>query len=276
VLSFADAVDHTNACIENVFFERKAAFLARHGSLPQVELVEDAHFWAAVVRQKTTCVLQLSTGVIASTLDLWRGYAQKKCSGTVSPALSTQRAEQRLHQSLTWLMLHELSHFDLGHFEIADEFGVAQRSRKGIYTLGAMPRALRNFAPLCLEMQADHEATDMLLGAYFTDDWHELREKVLAISGMMMLIELENTKNGAEALTHPKAATRIFQLLGHVAEIPLIRAQLNQDASLIPCEKELQAFARDVTIPCFFDAIQLAQAACVSVVRVFGTNGGLN
>jgi hypothetical protein len=110
-------------------------------------------------------------------------------------------------------------------------------------------------------MQADHEATDTLLGAYSTDVWHEVREKVLAISGMMMLIELEDAKDSVKGHTHPKAATRIFQLLGHVAEMPLVRAQVEQDASLIPVEDELQAFAHEVTIPCFFDAIQLAQAA---------------
>jgi hypothetical protein len=49
--------------------------------------------------------------------------------------------------------------------------------------------------------------------------------------------------------------------LGHLAELPLVQAQIEQDSSLIPTEDELQAFAHEVTIPCFFDAIQLAQAA---------------
>ncbi|WP_106162282.1 hypothetical protein [Tritonibacter scottomollicae] len=40
-----------------------------------------------------------------------------------------------------------------------------------------------------------------------------------------------------------------------------MQAQIEQDSSLIPTEDELQAFAHEVTIPCFFDAIQLAQAA---------------
>jgi hypothetical protein len=43
--------------------------------------------------------------------------------------------------------------------------------------------------------------------------------------------------------------------------MPLVRAQVHHDTSLIPTAEELRAFARDVTIPCFFDAIQLAQAA---------------
>ena len=43
--------------------------------------------------------------------------------------------------------------------------------------------------------------------------------------------------------------------------MPLVEGQLNQDASFIPTEDELRAFAHEVSIPCFFDAIQLAQAA---------------
>ncbi|WP_155846165.1 hypothetical protein [Celeribacter ethanolicus] len=89
---------------------------------------------------------------------------------------------------------------------------------------------------------------------------------------MMTLIELEDTKNGAKGRTHPKAATRIFQLLGHLAEIPLLQAQITQDASLIPPQDELQAFAHDVTIPCFFDAIELAQnSGATSIADDLGT-----
>ncbi|MBU2079548.1 MAG: hypothetical protein KJ875_15555 [Alphaproteobacteria bacterium] len=174
--------------------------------------------------------------------------------------------------SLVWLILHELSHIDLNHFELADSFGIAQRSSMKPKPLSSLPEELRLLAPLCLEMQADHEATEMLLGAYSTDDWQELREKVVAISGMMMLIELEDTQNGAKGRTHPKAATRIFQLLGHLAEMPLVHAQITQDASLIPPQDELQAFAHDVTVPCFFDAIELAQTAgAASIAADLGT-----
>lgn len=175
--------------------------------------------------------------------------------------------------SLIWLMLHELSHMHLGHFTFADEFGVAQRSHQEVRTRDEIRYDLRHLTPLCLEMQADHEATDLLLGAYSTDGWHELREKVLAILGMMMLIELEDAKNNFEGRTHPKAATRIFQLLGHLAEMPLLQAQVRHDVALIPSEEELQAFAHDVTIPCFFDAVYLAQAtSAVSIVNDLGSS----
>ena len=163
-----------------------------------------------------------------------------------------------------WLLLHELSHVLLGHFCVFDRFGVAQRGtvhRNCDALRSQLPLKFLELVPLCLEMQADHEATDTLLGAFSTDGWHDLCDKVLATSAMMMLVELEDTKSGIQGQTHPKAATRIFQLIGHVAEMPLVEAQLNQDAFFIPTEDVLQAFANEVTIPCFFDAAQLAETA---------------
>ncbi|MDF1784178.1 MAG: hypothetical protein P1U33_08455 [Litorivicinaceae bacterium] len=271
LVSLCDATEHTNACIKNTFFEQDAISEADRGSLPQVELIDDPRFWASVKHQKT-CELQLSTGVITLAFSFWRDHMHEVFTETLLPTEPDNRAEQRLHQSLTWLILHELSHSELGHFRLADEFGVAQRSCKNSHALDAIGYDLRHLAPVCLEMQADHEATDTLLGAYSAEGWHEVREKVLAISGMMMLIELEDAKNNAEGRTHPKAATRIFQLLGHLAEMPLVRAQVHQDTSLIPVEKELQAFAHGVTIPCFFDAIQLSKAAgAVSIADDLGS-----
>jgi hypothetical protein len=162
--------------------------------------------------------------------------------------------DQMTQDSLVWLILHEFHHIGLSHFKLAASFEVVQR------THAVSPQKLLSISRLCLEMQADHEATRMLLGAYTTTKWQGLRQRVMAISSMMMLIAIEDTKSDARGRTHPKAATRIFQLLGHLAELPLVQAQIEQNSSLIPTEDELQAFAREVTIPCFFDALQLAQA----------------
>ena len=190
-------------------------------------------------------VLSVSSGLV-ERLDDWRRLVSD---------------EYDLRFTYTWLFLHELSHFTLRHFGFADVACLVQRASHTPNPMALLPPELRALAHPCLEMQADHEATDFLLGTYATIDWQGLRPKVLAASGMMVLIELEDVKNGAKGRTHPKAATRIFQLIGHLAEMPLIRAQLNQDTSLIPPADDLLAFAHEVTIPCFFDAIQLAQAA---------------
>jgi len=160
----------------------------------------------------------------------------------------------------TWLFLHEFAHAHLGHFSFSENFGVVQRTIKKLCTHTVHPRELRSNAQMCLELQADHEAIEVMLGAYASEGWEILRTKIVSITAIMVVIEQIDEENSINHATHPKAATRIFQLLGHLAELPLVRAQIEQDASLIPTEEELQAFAYDVTIPCFFDAVHLAQA----------------
>ncbi len=167
--------------------------------------------------------------------------------------------------SIAWVLGHEWEHANLGHFsllQLSSQLNVVSRKKlsrtaplQNIQKYGSVELSK------CLELQADHEASDSLLGSYSAREWHELRQKVFAISTVMIFIELEDTKNGFKGRTHPNAATRIFQLLGHLAEMPLLRAQVHRHTSLIPAKKELQAYSRDVTIPCFFDAIQLAQTA---------------
>ncbi|WP_417261442.1 hypothetical protein [Celeribacter sp.] len=234
--------------------------------IPRYVCSKTTDFVATIEPKGNGYVLSLSSGLAEKSSQLWAEVFTNVGLLENVFAKAFLNADQMTQASLVWLILHEFHHIDLKHFELARSFDVAQRSRAG------SPQKFLNISRLCLEMQADHEATEMLLGAYSPDNWQDLREKVLAISGMMMLIELEDSQNGAKGRTHPKAATRIFQLLGHLAEMPLVQAQIIQDASLIPSQDELQAFAHDVTIPCFFDAIELAQIArAVSIADDLGT-----
>ena len=235
--------------------------LRRAKSMPfqlglKFDWVQDARFQAKIEYCHDCCFLEVSTGLTNTIENLWSRVNKDNLS----------RVEGLTKETLIWVILHELSHLDLGHFKLATCFRLAQRASLNVQLIDALQGDMPAVAPLCVEMQADHEATEILLSAYSTDGWNDLREKVLAISVVMILIEIEDAKNNAEGHTHPRAATRIFLLLGHLAEIPLVQAQVEQDTSLIPSEKELQAFAHEVTIPCFFDAIQLAQAAGATTI----------
>lgn len=218
----------------------------------------------------------LSSDALTATVSYGPSISLQISSGCVSLLERSGTAFARKHvvpTALEWLILHELSHVTLGHFELAETLGVAERERMRSKARNAQSNVDCPLVPMCLEMQADHEATDTLLGIYSSEDWHLLREKVSAISHMMMLIEMEDAKNNFQGCTHPRAATRIFQLLGHVAEMPLVQAHVSHDASLLPTESELQEFAHDVTIPCFFDVVQLAQAAgAVSIASDLGSS----
>ncbi|MEP3345198.1 MAG: hypothetical protein ABJN34_10135 [Litoreibacter sp.] len=82
------------------------------------------------------------------------------------------------HLGLVWLMLHELHHFEMGHFEFAgrlclteahapSSFGVVSRAKSQPSPALAQIDAddLPKVEP-CLEMQADHDAIEMLIDAY--------------------------------------------------------------------------------------------------------------
>ena len=75
-----------------------------------------------------------------------------------------------------------------------------------------------------MELQADHEALEEMLGNMGEVDWAKLRVTIASIASVMVLIEEIDSDNPNPSETHPKAATRIFQLLGHVGDMWTCRA----------------------------------------------------
>ncbi|WP_208347480.1 hypothetical protein [Pseudaestuariivita rosea] len=229
----------------------------------KLEVAPDRSFWAFTQQSGVGVTILLSSGLIQTTKGIWYGAFADEPSAHVSMTCSARL----LDKSIYWLLLHETHHQLLGHFRFSDSFGVAQRLSFKQNSIAQLPSKHQFYVGQCLEMQADHEATEVFLGAFSCHSHEELRRRVMAISGMMMLIEREDAKNSCKGRTHPKAATRIFQLLGHVAELPLIQTQLNGDPTHLPHDERLKAFAQNVTIPCFFDAIHLAQATGAETIE---------
>lgn len=253
---------------------------------PRLDMVDDSSFWALIELQAEDLFIRASTGVVSTLAAFWNGaYAsQTFLHGSGRPV--TADKDDMLHLSLVWLMLHELQHFDLNHFDLmgcsfvgetahSHQFAIASRAPAKPNPLPDLPMSDLPKVPLCLELQADHDACELLLDAYSADEWESLRHRALAISAVMMLIEREDAKIASPLSTHPKAATRIFQLLGHITEMPLIPAQriaiINGydaiDPNDLPSYEEQTAYSKEVSIPCFFDAVNLAQIAGADSIR---------
>ena len=85
----------------------------------------------------------------------------------------------------------------------------------------------------------------------------------------MILIEKAGSWDRDKPSSHPLAVTRIFQLLGHVAELWSIPAHAKANArgeqtirdEDLPSQVEVQAFTSEVVLPVFCDAVALAEAA---------------
>src|SRR3546814_11978882 len=97
-------------------------------------------------------------------------------------------------------MLHELSHFDLGHFALNGGAGIVENHRaRGIASrvalkpapIDALDTAHRPYVEPCLELQADHDSLELLLEAYSSGEWDERRIRAASIFVVWNLIERE-------------------------------------------------------------------------------------
>jgi hypothetical protein len=255
--------------------------------VPILEVVDDPEFWAMAKIDGDIFRIQVSTGTADSTAKLWTSAFNDECFvASFGQAVGTD-ADAMMHISLIWLMLHEIHHFQMEHFDSQPqpnlpmasttiEHGLVKRTAKHSGTDPSSSAA----SSLILEMQADHDATEMLLDAYSSDEWLSLRARVASVSAVMMLIECSDSSNHSFDATHPKAATRIFQLLGHVIDMPMTpthlevrqsnKGQLQPDK--LPENEEHIRFAAQVVVPAFFDAVSLARVAtALSIIDDLGS-----
>jgi len=248
----------------------------------KLRVIPEQEFWASVEQDGDLVVITVTTGVVETLVNFWTKALENDAAGASGQQFSSATADDFVHLGLVWLMLHELHHYDMGHFKLLDRmclteakdansFDLAARKENAVSThlRGLDQDDLLKVEP-CLEMQADHDAIEMLLDAYSGDNWREIRIRAAAIAAMMILIEVGDKRRGHALSSHPKAATRLFQLLGHVIEMPFIEAILakeHRDLHLNPAppsKQERKAFNRSVIIPSFYFAAKLAVVAKAS------------
>ncbi|WP_166415454.1 hypothetical protein [Cochlodiniinecator piscidefendens] len=256
---------------------------------PILDVVDDPEFWAMAEMDGDIFRIRVSTGTADGTAKLWTSaFNDEGFVASFGQAIGTD-ARAMTHIGLVWLMLHELHHFQMGHFDNQHEpnlsmtgsnkeHGLVKRTAEHSETHPSASAA----SGLIFEMQADHDATEMLLDAYSPDEWLSLRARIAAISAMMMLIERADSSNYPHGATHPKAATRMFQLLGHVIDMPTLSAHPNlQDATNgegysaeAVSEEETTRFVTQVAVPAFFDAVSLARVVSAqSIIDDLGDAG---
>ncbi|MHA3916661.1 hypothetical protein [Halovulum sp. GXIMD14793] len=85
---------------------------------PKLDIHDDSNFWALVERDRGAHVIRVSGGVVSAVEELWsEAFAdQTFLAGADMPFVA--RNDDAIHVSLTWLMLHELQHVTLGHFDL--------------------------------------------------------------------------------------------------------------------------------------------------------------
>ena len=243
---------------------------------PSLSIVEDTEFWAVAELVDNGLCLRISTGTAERLYALWtKALAETSVLGD-DPI--TDDVEFLTRVSLMWLILHEIAHGELGHFAFMGDIGISETDAPRV--LGLVSRVSEtSTAPIvgfdgierlraehCLELQADHEAGEYILEAWAEDEWDALRVRSACIMAVMILSEQADADNDVVAPTHPKAATRIFQLLGHLATLWMVPAQIKaQEEGLseirpedLPTDEVVQAYRAEVILPAFADAAKLA------------------
>ncbi|WP_220750441.1 hypothetical protein [Jannaschia pagri] len=241
--------------------------------------VDDATFWATASIKGNVLHIDASTAVAEQITELW-----ERLDG-----FEGIDADVMVRNSLVWLLLHETQHAELGHFTLMGtariseghppSFGLVSRPQMP-QAFGDLPAATLAALPFCLEMQADHNAIALMVEQYSTGEWGILRKRVAAMVAMTVLIERADLDRKGNPRSHPQAATRLFQLLGYVHQLPLTPAMMEArehgrgslNPADIPDQSELNAYFEQVTKPCLETARHIIAQSEVSSLDDLGND----
>ncbi|MEO9896239.1 MAG: hypothetical protein ABJD13_07705 [Paracoccaceae bacterium] len=228
-------------------------------TVPKLLSIEDSDFWTDAEMDDDILVISVSTEFVRTLSGMWDAAVNDSVFLNGVSILLIGEPDEMVHLGLVWLLLHELHHFQMRHFAFAERlclteanaperFGVVERSSIQGAILAEIRKVDLPRVKPCLEMQAGHDAIEMLFDAYSADGWNFICERTAAVTATMMLIEREDSKRTHGGESHPKAATRVFQLLGHVIEMPLSQAKIAQARPeleihpAIPSDEEQSAY----------------------------------
>lgn len=202
----------------------------------RLEVVESDAFFAQVSMASKAVMVDVSTGVVDRIDAVWNSALEISAGLPEGKRIDLLgNPSHTADMSLRWLMQHELNHYANGHFSLTGGAALLEAGSDTVYGLVSHATPVNTplaeltgeelaLAPLCLELQTDHDSTEIVLGAYSSENWVLFRYYATCIMVVILIIEHEERSCGGENRTHPWAATRLFMLLGHLVELPYIPA----------------------------------------------------
>lgn len=254
----------------------------------ELEINPSNEFLALVFPIKTGVMIEVTEAVVARIEDAWAAtLALSNALPSESQIALLGDHDHVVDVALRWLVQHELNHVAVGHFTLtagagivegggATQFALARQKTPQPSPLDALSADDQISASLCLELQADHDATEIVLGAYFNENHELFRYYTICVALVIFVIEQIDREQGNEEISHPKASTRLFMLLAYLVELPLIPAYKRAHAEglehmpedYLPDEKEVQQYSKAVVGPVF--------AACQIMAEAFELPGILD
>ncbi|WP_282078664.1 hypothetical protein [Epibacterium ulvae] len=244
--------------------------------------IEANSFWAVGYPEGEDLKLDVTTGALDRIQAVWeKALVLSDTLPREQQIALLGHPDHAVEMSFSWLLQHELNHHAIGHFTYLDGMGLAEGNSP--YGLGVVQRTGKQRKPkphglnereladlhMCLELQTDHDAIEIVLGAYSAENWPLFRYYATCILVVMFIIEAEERRLDEPLRHHPLAATRLFQLIGHLVELPTIPAikrayeeKLDHlPAEYLPTADELVAYRSEVVAP-VMAASQIIAEAC--------------
>ena len=221
----------------------------------------------------------VSSGVVDAVKMSWQGIIAEQHTAKDGHRLNAGDIDQAIDASLEFLILHELHHHYLEHFKLSGPSGIAETSLHAGFGLTSrddpepsgmdhLSAEQRRLYRRCMELQADHDAMEVLFDAWSLEGWDVLRFYAAAVFVVMVLIEREE-RCSEDQSNHPKATTRMFQMLGFLARLWV---PFTQHSGISPSQTDLAAYHREVIVPALADAMLIADIVNPGQAdRAFGT-----
>lgn len=210
----------------------------------------------------------VSTGMLDDVIALWQKVMKLSDSMPEEIQLNVANIDDAIDASLMWLFLHELHHEQIGHLELVGPSGISETATS--IELGLTSRSVSKPSVLdgldkdntlaikrCLELQADHDALEIILDRYSNDGWEYIRFYMTAAMAVMVLIDQQDDADDDDR-EHPLAETRAFQMIGVLTHLWKPTQTADWEA---PDNEEISAFYQDVVIPSVADFFVIATAA---------------
>lgn len=237
-------------------------------------------FLALVRPSETGITIEATLAVVARIEDVWATTLDLSNALPYDSQIALLGDHDHVvDMALRWLMQHELNHVAVGHFKLSagagiveggglTQFALANQKHRPASPLDQLNATDRKMSPLCLELQADHDATEIVLGAYFNENYELFRYYAICIALVIFVIERIDREQGNQEISHPKASTRLFMLLAYLVELPYIPAykQAAQEElehmpeEYLPDEAEVQQYSKAVVGPVFAACEIIAEA----------------
>lgn len=249
-----------------------------------LHITDNQNFGACVREANLGFKITINSATLSQIETLWDEFWSSPILSVDSEHISnsdgaTYALDQMKEHSITWLVLHELMHIQLGHMDLLSVAELIETEDAEMQPIGQTDLNIRltqelsseerKWVRACLEMQADSDATEIMLGVYSPEEQGDFRIKAAAIFDVMALMENATNKQSDNSKIYPDVATRFFMLFAQLFQYWIYSGatlEAGEGESFVSSDNQsdgeaFMSYANAVLRPIINDAIAIAHMA---------------